>query len=304
MAESYYSFEKGKYGGPCGSIYPFFTAIDGLSPLGEDYITIVPAGYLKCRGQILQADQYPNLAKVIGVGNNCLYRKEGTLLQDANDDGTGGTFQLPDFGSKYVSSGNTPTYNDLEVLNTITNTNVAKAGIGVTLSSGGNSVDFTYDGNFTVPARNLNFSGSFRASGPSTTPRQSVTIGQMLGHGHYMTLTICRRINIRPDGTSQGTWVRLYYTCGRSGVACSANGNVGVQYVAIEIEEEGSDAGTSHNHSSVFPSLNQAPPTGSLPQTSISASSITTTVNVNTRNTFKMDDIAPKFILCEYMIKF
>lgn len=301
---SYYSFEKGKFGGPCGTIYPFFTNLSGLSPTDDDYKTYAPAGYLKCRGQILSADQYPNLARVLGVGDQCLYKKDGTQLQNKNPDGTGGTFQLPDLGSKYLATGTTNQYNNIDVLNPSTNLMVGRAGISVTLSTASQAAEFTYNGDFIVPGRDLSFSGNFAVSSPGSTPANTVSISQMLAHGHYHTITIGRRINVRGDAARRGVWVILYYTCRRRGVVCDTNGNTGVTYVALEIEEEGSDTGTSHRHGSVFPRFDSQNRFGSVPQTNISASSLTTTVTVNTRNTFKMDDIAPKFILCEYLIKF
>jgi hypothetical protein len=42
-----YSYEKGKYGGPCGAIFPFFRQIQGTLPTEQDYEDFIPAGYLK-----------------------------------------------------------------------------------------------------------------------------------------------------------------------------------------------------------------------------------------------------------------
>ena len=59
-----YSFEKGKYGGPTGTIFPFFRHVNGNLPsLTKIMKTLCPAGYLKCNGQILSADQFPQLAE-------------------------------------------------------------------------------------------------------------------------------------------------------------------------------------------------------------------------------------------------
>ena len=87
-----YSFEKGKHGGPTGAIFPFFTDVNGLIPVDQQYRDFCPAGFLKCRGQILQANQYPQLAQGLGVGAQCIYRKADTILEEADEDGTGGTF--------------------------------------------------------------------------------------------------------------------------------------------------------------------------------------------------------------------
>jgi hypothetical protein len=103
--------------------------------------------FLKCRGQILSADQYPNLARVIGVGARCIYKKEGTQLLEPNPDGTGGTLQLPDLGSKYIAGASNPgVYSNDTTFNPRTNTTVDRAGIEVEISSQGQSVEFFYDG--------------------------------------------------------------------------------------------------------------------------------------------------------------
>lgn len=303
---TYYSFEKGKYGGPCGSIYPFFRTLNSTSPLDDEYKNNIPAGFLRCRGQILSASQYPNLARVIGVGSDCIYRKEGTTLQDADEDGNGGTIQLPDLGSKYITSGqNSGTYENDTIINPATNLTVQKAGVGVTLQAREDSVEFTYNGSFRVPGRSLNFSGNIGITGPSNSDNTEVGASQALAHGHHVTHLLSRQINYRDDGLSYATWRRVYI-CSRNGQKeCIANENFGLEHNPLTLLEEGTDAGTRHRHGNLFPVITSLPnPTGSVATVNISAAGLITTVNVNTRNTFKMDDIAPKFILCEFLIKF
>lgn len=303
---AYYSFEKGKYGGPCGTIYPFFRTLNSTSPLDDEYKNNIPAGFLRCRGQILSANQYPNLARVIGVGGECIYRKEGTTLQDPEEDGTGGTIQLPDLGSKYITSGqNSGTYEGDSIVNPATNLTVQKAGVGITLEAREDSVEFTYSGSFRVPGRNLGFTGNVAATGPSNSDQTTVGASQALAHGHQVTHLLSSRINYRPDGLSYATWRRVYI-CSRTGRReCLANENFGLEHNTLTLLEEGTDAGTNHRHGTLFPTITAAPnPTGSISTVDISAAGLITTVNVNTRNTFKMDDIAPKFILCEFLIKF
>ena len=92
-----YSFEKGRYGGPTGAIFPFFRELSGDLPTEQDYDDYVPAGFIKCKGQVLSATQYPGLAAIIGVGEACIYRKEGTTLAEPNQDGSGGTCFYVDY---------------------------------------------------------------------------------------------------------------------------------------------------------------------------------------------------------------
>jgi hypothetical protein len=307
-----YSFEKGKYGGPCGAIFPFFREISGISPNDQDYVNYIPAGFLKCRGQILQANQYPNLARVLGVGVNCIYRKQSITLQEPDQDGSGGTFQLPDLGSKYISSAsNSGEYSDDIVTNPSTNLPVSRAGVDITLTSPGDEVEFTYTGNFRHPGvSSLSFSGQWRITSPSgKTSSANTFISDFLSHGHTSDVTISHRINVRNDALSS-----IRYSgsgglfggncCITRGNPCESNGNAGVGFVFNTLTETG-DAST-HFHITPPPTVRQEI-NGNIPSTSsnqMSASSLVTTVTINKSNIFKMDDVAPKFIICEYLIKF
>ena len=161
-----YSYQRGKYGGPCGAIFPYFQTITSFSPVSDDYTLNIPAGYLRCRGQILNADQYPNLALIIGVGSSCIYRKVNTTLQEKNADGSGGQIQLPDLGSKYITASTTPgNYLNTTTFNTSTNTQVTRAGVAIELSSNAsasNTIIYTYSGPFKMTQRTIPVNGSIR----------------------------------------------------------------------------------------------------------------------------------------------
>ena len=305
--EAHYSFEKGKHGGVCGMIFPYFRLLGGNIP-GTDYQEYVPAGYLKCRGQILAADQYPNLANILGVGSTCIYKKEGTTLTEANEDGGGGTFQLPDLGSKYIAGGSSPgAYNDDTVTNPTTQATVQRAGIAVELLASQNEVLFNYNGSFRHAGVNsLSFSGQWRAISPPTRSTESeVTVSDFLAHGHEASLVIGRRINTRNDALLQmayrGSRFGGGFCCSEQGTPCPSNGNAGVGFQNVFATEDGVES--SHQHTMPSPVVS-ATPTGSIAPVLLDASSLETTVTMNTATTFKMDDIAPKFIICEYLIKY
>lgn len=303
---NYYSFEKGKYGGPCGAIFPFFRTLNGLSALGEDYINYVPAGYLKCRGQVLSANDYPNLARLMGVGTTCLYKKPNTILLDPNEDGTGGTFQLPDLGSKYITgSSSSGIYLNNTTFNPASSSEIDRAGVEIEISSQGSTVEFFYTGDFKVPGRTIALTGNMTAASPPTsTDQETVSIGQTLAHGHYSDMKIAKRINYRTDAMAYATFRRAYI-CGKNGRRiCESDEDFGISHKGVVLTEEGSDASTNHRHYGVFPIKTGESKAASTSDLLISAGPLVTTVNVNTANTIKMDDIAPKFILCEYLIKF
>lgn len=299
-----YSFEKGKHGGPCGVIFPFFREINGLIPLDQDYRDFVPAGFLKCRGQILQADQFPALAELLGVGATCIYRKEGTILQERNSNGTGGTFQLPDLGSKYITSSSNPgQYLNDTTIDRDTNSTIQRAGIAVQLESGGDTVEFSYTGNFRAPAVTLTFSGTWRVVSPaSSTEETTLGITNFVAHGHTGTYTIGRRVNQNNRAIRFATWNEVFLICENNGNFGEGDLNPGVQHQVITFNDSGEDL--PHAHQIGPPVLTVSGPTGSIPELTLSSSSITTLVNVRTTEIYKMDDIAPKFILCEYLIKF
>ena len=297
-----YSFEKGKHGGITGSIFPFFTDINGLIPVDQDYRDYCPAGFLKCRGQILQADQYPALASVLGVGNQCIYRKSGTVLEDRSEDGTGGTFQIPDLGSKYITASSNPGQYINSTTTDVNGNEIDRAGVAVSLDSAGETVEFGFDGEFSAPSVTLAFTGQWRyKSPPSRTPETTLSMGNFVAHGHLGDYTIAQRINQNNQGLRRCRWNGGYY-CTKSGSFSEGDSQAGVQHVSISFEDAGED--TAHDHSLGVPTVIASGPTSTIPAVTLPTSSITTTVNMRVRDLFKMDDIAPKFIITEYLIKF
>jgi len=297
-----YSFQKGKYGGVSGMIFPFFTALDNITP-DIQYETIIPAGYLKCKGQILSANLYRSLSEVIGVGSNCIYRKDGVELDNA-EGGAGGQIQLPDLGSKYIVGSVNPGV----LLNTGTvSENVLRAGIEVDISTQGSTADFFYTGAFNVPFRDLQVTGSPIALSPEAyTDETDLAVTNFLPHGHMSTHKIGRRVNTNCQAiTGNARWVQKNYFCSRAGQSvCSPDNNYGFRFGPVAIGDEGSDEGTLHDHIGTSPVIGNVSSSASIESGDILASALTTTVNVNTANPVKMDEFAPKYILCEYLIKY
>lgn len=302
-----YSYEKGKYGGPCGTIFPYFRPMQNLIPSDQEYVENIPAGYLRCRGQILNADQYPNLALVIGVGDTCIYRKSGITLQNAAANGTGGQIQLPDLGSKYITAATTPgSYLNTTTTNTATNTEISRAGVAVELSSNASTsgtLSFSYTGDFVLNQKELAVSGQVRVTGPSSTSRRSVSESEIMGHGHGSTLS---------TGTQVLTGLQCFVGGSLTGgILCQGGSFIGGrnvitgrQWATFQLGVFGSDELTAHSHSGLFPSITSSSSSASIRRTQIPASGITTTVTFNKFNRFSVDRVSGKFILCEYLIKF
>lgn len=301
-----YSFQKGKYGGPCGAIFPFFRNLTSNSPADAQYYENIPAGFLPCKGQILSADQYPALAEILGVGDACLYKKTGTTLQNRDEDGTGGTFQLPDLGSKYISASSNPgLYNNMTVTNTTSTTTIYRAGIEVELQSVGNELTFTYSGNFSLPSHSLTVAGNWTVQSSTITGSANISEGQILPHGHFADFA--QLFDGASTNCNTGGWKYQYRFWGACYNSASFGGNCGAVVLTPmgnTADEIGTDTGTNHTHGNANISITSQTKSGTMSAISISSAPIQTVVRLNTGNTVKIDSVSPMFILCEYLIKY
>ena len=88
-----YSKEKGKLGTLTGSIINWSNQLTSNDPADLLVYQTLPAGYLRCDGSVYLAENFPELAAILGVGSNCRYKKPDTTLLDNQ-------FQVPDLGAK------------------------------------------------------------------------------------------------------------------------------------------------------------------------------------------------------------
>lgn len=296
----YYSFEKGKYGGAVGTIYPFPRTLNGSTPASIDFQSYVPAGYLRCDGSILNADEYVALANVIGVGDDCIYKKANVILENRNEQGYGGQIQLPDLGSKYITafSSNTGLFLDSTAPNPVNpSTTREKVGIGVDLSlNQGSSLTIQYTGNFSIPTTNIPVSGNYVLEMDGVSASANIGEEQILAHGHYSNAT--RLVNGSPPSRDAAMTAP-----GINDVYGGAGGWDVVEFEEQVIQSAGDIASTSHIHS-----ISRTNPTHNtavnLNTFEVDGSPVTTTVNLASENTTAFNDITQKFILVEYLIKF
>lgn len=283
-----YSFHKGKYGGATGTIYPFMRTLpEGVDTNQGEWKLYVPAGYLRCDGSVLSADQFPQLAKLLGIGNACIYKKENVEL-DEQVNGVGGTFQIPDLGSKFITGGTASgSYLNLFIENA-EGEQVRRVGVEVELESAiGRTVNFSYSGSFSFPQTPITFSGNFAPTISSRAEPSNVFDVQMLPHGHHSTTSY----------PFQGPNTHRLATSGGA-QRCCADISLAIESVA----PGGSDSSTSHSHFlQRLPITNDI--TGTMIATTIPASELETTVSVNTDDTREFPDIVPAYILVEYLIK-
>ena len=103
-----YSKEKGKLGTLTGSIINWSKQLTSNDPSDVTIYQTLPAGYLRCDGSVYLAENFPELASILGVGTNCRYKKPDTTLLDNQ-------FQVPDLSAKSTKtsfSSNLGTYLD------------------------------------------------------------------------------------------------------------------------------------------------------------------------------------------------
>ena len=305
-----YSFEKGKYGLTTGTIIPFGVTLDGNDPAGPDWVNLIPAGFLRCDGQILRARDYLGLSQILGIGEESKFRKENQELEEASDDLRTGQFQLPDLGSKYMNASSANgRYDNITVVDPITSRVYQRVGVEVELSlNQGESVEVFYGGQFAVPNIPIPFSESsnFISSLASTTDEGTISDTQMLAHGHYAnSLMTWRSRGISSADDAQFGVTGPDVAVG-GGKVTDQNNAVGGGYEVDPVDTttapSGSDTGTIHTHS-----ISKSPISKSISSNistfQVAPENIITTVNFSKKNIYKLDDIQHRFILVEFLIK-
>ena len=157
---AFYAKERSKYGNLTGQVIIWPMEYSG-DPTEAVNARNLPAGYLKCDGTKYFAEDYPQLASILGVGDACKFARrnlDGTLFDTLTDN----QFMVPDLGSKYpepTSGANAGVYNNARLNNALGN-EVSRSGIGIeVISAIGNDVRITYSGSITVPSQEIAIRG-------------------------------------------------------------------------------------------------------------------------------------------------
>ena len=287
-----YGYEKGKYGIFAGTVIAFPRKLIGGDPNDSSWKTLVPSGYLRCDGSIKNGDDYPALKQILGVGAASKYIKAGTILREDNTDTlSGGQFQLPDIGSKYISS--MPVsggYAYLTATNPLTATQVQKVGVGCSIETNVQSpVEVFYSGNISVPTNPvpINSNSNFGTTLSGITPTGYPDHTAYLPHGHYSN-TVSRQDN--PQSAN----------CASAGGDTSSRTQVDV--TIADSGTFGDFASVSHAHNVTRSAVSRSTTQNNI-STTLPPDNISTSITLNASNTFKMDDIQHAFILVEYLIK-
>lgn len=204
----HYQKEKSKLGNAPGTIINWSKPIANTDPNAASNIASLPAGYLPCDGQVYNANQYPQLADILGTGASSIYKKDDTTLSETQ-------FQVPDLGSKHIeasTSGNVGLQrNMLKTVGTGANANqVQRAGVGVDIISNiGDTATVGFNGVFTIPSQQFALNGNIGWTLPTTTETESVAVN---GFGPHMHHTTTNWIAIKEDpavtNRSQPSYIR------------------------------------------------------------------------------------------------
>ena len=187
----FYSKERSKYGNLTGQIIIWPVEYDGAPDDGFNPVNL-PAGYLKCDGTRYQAEDYPQLAAILGIGSNTTFKR--TNLDGSDFDTVADTqFMVPDLGSKYpepTSGANTGVYNNIRKENK-QGIEKSRSGIGIdaTVTQGTDGViPLTYSGTIVIPSQEIPIPGkpSYQY-GSATHYTESVAVEDvaMHPHGHF-----------------------------------------------------------------------------------------------------------------------
>ena len=195
---SFYAKERSKTGSISGTIICWPLELDNLNPVSEENKRKLPSGYLKCDGSKYNASVYPQLAEIIGTGNNCIFLRRnlnGDPLTSLTDE----EFVVPDLGSKYirpVPGSDAGTYNGISVLNK-SGVEKRRSGMGIDATSTvGSTINITYTGKFSIPSQEIPLKGKPSwikgTNNLGYTDPESVDNTAVHPHMHFSTTNRCR----------------------------------------------------------------------------------------------------------------
>lgn len=254
----------------------------------------IPAGYLKCDGSVLNARDFQALSRVLGVGDNCRFRKEGQNLR--NEDlttGDLGQFQLPDLGSKVIAGGRSSgTYNNYFVDTGTPTFNENRVGPQVeVISNFGDQIEASYIGNMSIAGQpEIDMLGAPRYNLARSTSETELDITNYQGHAHNSAQ---KYLNHQGNHEVAGIG-------GKDGAQLTGNSGA---YHRFDYTQLG--GGTSvHKHNLNIPTSYNHNFKYGFNQTEVDMSQVNVTVDADTANINKIDELMTPFIIVQYLIKF
>ncbi len=291
-----YSRERSKYGGYVGAIQIHSSPGLGTDPSSAVFNDILPAGFLRCNGSILEAKDYLALSQILGVGDESRFAKENAILRNANPTtGDLGSFQLPDLGSKVII----PSRGSGDYLSGIVDsTGETRVGPEIEVASNvGNRINVNYIGNFRGLAQNdIAFNSNSSYSIPRNTEPTFLDIINFQGHSHnsnaiYLNFSTRHAAGEAPNALGSG----------KDRGENTGNSGAGMY---LDITEVNTTAESFHVHSLKKPAVYTQNFKYSFNNFDIPADQLTSYVDVDFSRDRKLDTAVAPFILVEYIIKY
>jgi microcystin-dependent protein len=289
----YYTREKAKFGGITGLIMPFMIKLPDVNiPDQAEWREFLPAGYLRCDGSILSASVYPELAVVLGTGNNCKFAKEQDILTDNQ-------FQLPDLGSKYIRCANSSG----QYLNTTLDQDQTTLKVGaetIIQSLVGDSVTIRYGGNFEVIGQENAFGGNpIYKTSTGATLNAPLSEENFQAHGHDADVGVF---------TYLGNWTDSSFIQFTGGGKGGNDAQTEGSNVLITIEPpDGAGFTVDHTHGIQLPASKELKDNTTFAyeffNTQIAADGLESEVIITTENVKKLDTAISPYMMVEFIIK-
>lgn len=289
-----YAKERAKFGGMVGSIQVFTNTLPASNdPTAGEFRTQLPAGFLRCDGSVLRENLYPELARTLGTGQDCKFKKEGVDLEDNE-------FQLPDIGSKYIVPGRgSGTY--LSTFLSDDTTRHVGAEFEV-ISNVGNTGSVTWDGDFRINSRSGDVDGDPLYAIDEETFTGFITDRHFQAHGHLANQTVLNCTGNYEVSSAQGP---EQSGNSHSGNNCKPYG--GNLLYLINRPEGSSSLSAAHTHRIQAPTSTSAYTHNfdyTLNETLLDTRNLRTEVNIATSTVTTFDQTVQPFIIVEYIIKF
>lgn len=295
-----YSHNKAHWGGIPGTIQ-IHTIPDiplGADPTSAVFENYIPAGFLKCDGAVKSAKDYLLLSQILGVGDECRFKKENQTLRNPDPEtGDLGQFQLPDLGSKVIA-GSRGSGDYLST--TVGESNTNKVGVEVTpISNIGNRATVNYIGDMVVSSDIYEFNGSPKYNIDRDTSAVALSIDEFQGHYHNVGggqgLTVVNK-NFQHDTTGDGKGPR----------ANNANATAGNSLEETSMSVPTGEA--SHDHTITRPYTYQPESQPKFQYThgnvNVDISDMESYVDVDVEDLEVLNRAVTPFILVHYIIKF
>ena len=289
-----YSRLKSHYGGIPGTIQIHTVPGIGFNndPTTAVFKDNIPAGFLKCDGTVKNVKDFYALAQILGIGDECRFKKETTTLRNPDTEVNDlGSFQLPDLGSKVMMAGRgSGEYSSVTLSNS---PSTSRVGVEVEpVSNIGDRAIVNYIGNMTVTGQpSINFNGNVKYIIDKDTSPYALSIEEFQAHHHSADFGVFNFTG-NHDITGQG----------KGNTANNANASGG--NVLEELLPNIPTGESTHDHSIGRPFTYSSSFGYSFPSVSVPLDEMFSYVDIDINEIDVLNQVVTPFIMVHYIIKF